>query len=91
MRDPSLLSIEEVQRRIHLVRGQRVMLDADLARFYGVATRELNKAVAHNPDRFPADFAIKLTLAETQSLMFQVGTSKPGRGGVRKPARFHRT
>jgi hypothetical protein len=63
------------------------MLDADLARFYGVGTRDLNKAVARNRDRFPGDFAFKLTLGETRALIFQSGTSKPGRGGVRKPAR----
>ena len=77
------------------------MFDADLARFYGVTTFNLNKAVARNRDRFPKDFAFKLTLEETQALifqtgisrpdgpkalMFQPGTSKPGRGGTRKPA-----
>lgn len=61
------------------------MLDADLARFYGVGTRDLNKAVGRNLDRFPVGFAFTLTLAETRALMFQGGTSKPGRGGVRKP------
>jgi hypothetical protein len=51
-----------------------------------VGTRELNRAVSRNPERFPEDFAFKLTLAETKALMFQPGTSKPGRGGTRKPA-----
>jgi len=63
------------------------MLDADLARFYGVGTRDLNKAVARNLDRFPDDFSFVLTKEETANLMFQPGTSKPGRGGRRKPAR----
>jgi len=63
------------------------MLDADLARFYGVQTRDRNKAASRNLDRFPEDFAFTLTLEETRALMFQLGTSKPGRGGVRKPAR----
>ncbi|OHE81585.1 MAG: hypothetical protein A3G75_05410 [Verrucomicrobia bacterium RIFCSPLOWO2_12_FULL_64_8] len=81
-----LIPVPEIQRRILLLRGKRVLLDADLARFYGVGTRELNRAVARNPDRFPSDFAFKLTLAETRTLMFQVGTSKPGRGGRQKPA-----
>jgi hypothetical protein len=63
------------------------MLDADLAQFYGVGTRDLNKAVVRNLDRFPDDFAFMLTLEDTRALMFQHGTSKPGRGGVRKPAR----
>jgi len=90
---------ELIQRRILILRGKRVLLDADLARFYGVATRELNKAVARNLMRFPEDFAFQLTREETQNLMFQVGTSssqpaskesdiKTGRkhGGTRKPA-----
>lgn len=45
----------------------------------------LNRAVLRNPERFPDDFAFKLTLAETRALMFQPGTSKPGRSGTRKP------
>ncbi len=52
---------ELIQRRILILRGKRVLLDADLARFYGVATRELNKAVARNLMRFPEDFAFQLT------------------------------
>ena len=64
------------------------MLDADLARFYGVATFNLNKAVSRNIERFPEDFAFTLTLEETQNLIFQSGISKQrGRGGVRKPGR----
>lgn len=81
-----LIGSETIQQRILFVRGKRVLLDADLARFYGVGTRDLNKAVARNPARFPEDFAFKLTLEETKALMFQPGTSKPGRGGTRKPA-----
>jgi hypothetical protein len=56
-----LFGAEDVKRRIHLVRGQRVILDADLAFFYGVATRDLNKAVQRNRDRFPSDFAFVIT------------------------------
>jgi hypothetical protein len=83
-----LVPVPEIQQRIHWVHQRRVMLDSDLARFYGVATRELNKAVTRNRNRFPADFAFYLTLEETRALMFQSGTSKrPSRGGVRKPAR----
>jgi hypothetical protein len=83
----SLIPVPEIQQRIHVVRGKRVMLDADLARFYGVGTRDLNKAVARNIDRFPDDFSFVLTKEESANLMFQLGTSKPGRGGRRKPAR----
>ncbi len=81
-----LVAVPEIQRRILFVRGKRVLLDADLARFYGVTTFNLNKAVNRNLDRFPADFAFKLSAAETRALIFQTGISKPARGGTRKPA-----
>lgn len=72
-----LIPSEMIQQRILFLRGKRVLLDADLARFYRVGTRDLNKAVARNPDRFPEDFAFKLTLEETRALIFQTGISKP--------------
>ena len=56
---------ELIQRRILILRGKRVLLDPDLARFYGVATRELNKAVARNLVRSPEDFAFQLTRKST--------------------------
>lgn len=70
-----LVPVEQIQARIHVVRGKRVMLDADLARFYGVTTFNLNKAVARNADRFPPDFAFVLTRAEARNLIFQFGIS----------------
>jgi hypothetical protein len=95
-----LIPVAQIQARIHFVRGKRVMLDADLARFYGVGTRDLNKAVSRNLERFPEDFAFHLTRAEAQNLMFQPGTSSSqttapedikkterSYGGTRKPAR----
>lgn len=62
----SSLSIpaERVERRILLIRGQRVMLDADLAELYGVPTKVLNQAVKRNSDRFPPDFMFRLTRRE---------------------------
>ena len=59
------------------------MLDSDLARIYGVATKNLNKAVKRNLNRFPEDFMFQLTEIEGESLRFQIGTSKIGRGGRR--------
>ena len=60
------------------------MLDSDLAELYGVETKNLNKAVKRNLDRFPADFMFQLTAEEAEDLRFQIGTSKPaGRGGRR--------
>ena len=68
---------------IHLVRGQRVMLDSDLADLYGVSTKVFNQAIKRNIDRFPADFMFQLTEGEDESLRSQFVTSKPGRGGRR--------
>ena len=71
-----LLPVAQIQARIHIVRSKRVMLDTDLARFYGVTTSNLNKAVARNLERFPEDFAFVLTRDEAQTLIFQSGISK---------------
>ena len=60
----SLVLVEQIEPRILLVRGQRVILDADLAALYGVATKRLNEQVKRNWDRFPADFAWSLTRTE---------------------------
>ena len=71
-----------LEARIHLVRGQRVMFDSDLADLYGVRTKELNKAVQRNRKRFPRDFMFPVSKREYESLRFQIGTSN-GRGGRR--------
>ncbi len=55
---------ERLEPLIHVVRGQRVILDADLARLYGVTTKALNQAVKRNVDRFPVDFAFQLSAAD---------------------------
>lgn len=73
---------EEIINRIHIIRGQKVMLDKDLAEMYRVQTRDLNKAVKRNSTRFPEDFMFQLAQLEFQNLMFQFGTSN--RGGTRK-------
>jgi hypothetical protein len=70
--------------RILLVRGQRVLLDADLAKLYGVTTARLNEQVRRNAVRFPADFMFRLDKQEFVVLMSQIATSKGGRGGTRK-------
>ena len=74
----------EIEQAIHVIRGQRVMLDSDLARLYGVTTGALNQAVKRNAERFPGDFAFQLTQQEFAALMSQNVISKPGRGGRRK-------
>ena len=63
-----LNSPEAVAMSVHVVRGRRVMLDADLARFYDVGTRDRNKAVGRNLERFPDDFAFMLTAAKLATI-----------------------
>src|SRR5436305_3280868 len=79
--------IQPVEKAIHLVRGQRVMLDSDLAAIYGVTTKRLNQQLRRNHNRFPSDFAFQLTREEftnlrsqiaTSSLRSQIATSKQG-------------
>jgi hypothetical protein len=70
-----LVPFAAIATRIHLIRGKRVMLDTDLAQLYGVATKNLNKAVERNRDRFPEDFMCQLTAPEFADLRFQIGTS----------------
>ena len=77
------VSVAQIEGVIHIVRGQRVMLDTDLADLYGILTKALNQAVARNPDRFPDDFAFQLTLQEVRNLRSQIVTSKSGGGGRR--------
>jgi hypothetical protein len=72
-----------IERRIFLIRGHRVMLDSDLAELYEVGTKNLNKAVHRNMDRFPEGFMFQLNSKEWESLRFQNGTAKAGRGGRR--------
>ena len=74
-----------IEHRILLIRGHRVMLDRDLAELYRVGTRDLNKAVGRNSDRFPVDFMFLLTRQEVRGLKFHFGTSSWG--GIRKPPR----
>ncbi len=80
---PNRLSVDKLGQLIYEIRGQRVMLDADLARIYGIPTKSLNLAVKRNRSRFPADFMFQLKKEEASSLRFQIETSKRGRGGRR--------
>ncbi len=75
---------EIIEKKIYVTRGQKVMLDSDLADLYGVETSNLNKSVKRNSDRFPQDFMFQLMKEEADSLRFQIGISKTrGRGGRR--------
>ncbi len=75
--------IQHIERCIHVIRGQKVMMDTDLAELYEVPTKVLNQAVRRNIDRFPADFMIQLTAEEEAALRSQIVTSNKGRGGRR--------
>lgn len=81
----SLLPSERLERLILLIRGQKVILDRDLALLYGVSVGRLNEAVKRNGERFPPDFMLKLNAAEFKSLISQNAMAKPGRGGRRTP------
>src|SRR3989344_6861559 len=68
------LSTNNLKSRIYTIRGMQVMLDADLAELYNVKTKNLNKAVKRNIERFPEEFMFQLTEQEYNSLRFQIGT-----------------
>lgn len=79
----SAVPLERIERAIILVRGEKVMLDSDLAEIYGVETGALNRAAKRNEKRFPPDFMFQLTPGEAEALRCQIGISKEGRGGRR--------
>ena len=82
--EKALVPLDRIEGLIVLVRGQKVMLDADLAALYGVETKVLNQAVKRNIDRFPDDFMFQLSKEEYADLRSQIVTSK-SRGGRRTP------
>ena len=75
--------LTKIQGMIYEIRGQRVMLDSDLAALYDVETFNLNKAVKRNIERFPGDFMFQLTKEEWENLTFQIGISNRQHGGRR--------
>ena len=78
------ISSQRIEQMIYFARGRKVMMDADLARIYGVTTARLNEQVKRNLERFPSDFMFQLTRQEFRVLMLQFATSKRGRGGRHK-------
>ena len=78
-----IATVESVAGRIHVIRRQKVMFDADLASLYGVTTKRFNEQVRRNLARFPGDFMFQLTEAEQTALRSQIATSNTGRGGRR--------
>ena len=74
----TVATTEQIERRIFLMRGQKVLLDGHLAELYGIETKTLKRAVRRNQDRFPPDFMFVLTPAEMSSLRYQIGTLRHG-------------
>ena len=82
--DTSIVLVEQVQSKILFMRGQKVILDSDLAALYGVTTSRLNEQVKRNHERFPSDFMFRLSQKEFNDLKSQFATSSSGWGGRRK-------
>jgi hypothetical protein len=80
----SIIPVERVEQCIYMIRGRKVILDADLARIYGVSTARLNQQVRRNRKKFPPDFVFELTREEFDNLMLHFATSSSGYGGRRK-------
>lgn len=77
----ALIPAETIEKKIFLIRRQKVMLDRDRAELYGVPTKRLNEQVRRNRKRFPPDFMFRLGAEEARSLRSHLATSKRGRGG----------
>ena len=82
-RQLSLAVTVPVEPLIREIRGERVIIDFDLACIYGVPTKRLNEQVRRNAERFPTDFMFQLTPEESEGLRSQIATSNSGRGGRR--------
>jgi len=80
--------MERIESKIYLIRGEKVMIDRDLAKLYGVRTKNLNKAVSRNLGRFPIDFMFQLTKEEYSALRFQSGTLEKGQHSKYLPYAF---
>lgn len=83
MTETGLIPAERIEKTIYSIRGERVMLDRDLAALYGVETKVLKRAVRRNIDRFPRDFMFVLNSTEFQNWRRQFGTSNADRKGLR--------
>jgi hypothetical protein len=83
-----MMTIEFIQSKIIMIRGQKVMIDQDLAGLYGVQTKVLKQAVRRNIKRFPADFMFELTEEEDLSLRSQIVTLKRGQHSKYLPFAF---
>lgn len=85
MRNTNLIPKEQIEKAIYLIRGEKVILDRDLAALYGVATHVLKQAVRRNKDRFPEDFMFVLNRTEFRNWRSQFVISKADKTGLRHP------
>jgi len=90
-KEKGLVPIGLIQNRIIIMRGEKVMLDRDLAKLYGIETKQLKRAVRRNGGRFPPDFMFELTSEEHDGLRCQIGTLKTRRTFQISADGFHRT
>jgi len=84
MKSTEAFKVSEIKNKIHIIRGQNVMFDFDLAQLYGVPVKRLNEQVRRNIERFPADFMFQLTENEAEFLRSQFATLEMGRGKYSK-------
>ena len=78
-----ILKPENVARLVFFIRGEKVILDVDLAKLYGVTTKALNQAMRRNKTRFPEDFTFRLTREEFDNTRSQIGTTSEGQDSLR--------
>jgi len=88
MNEKALITVDQIESIILLIRGQKAILSHDLAQLYGVTTGNLNKAVKRNTDRFPNDFMFQLTEEEYKSLRFHFGILEKGQHSKYLPYAF---
>ena len=82
-KETSIVLVEQVQSKILFLRGEKVILDSDLAALYGVPTKRLNEQIKRNHERFPPDFMFQLNAEEVDGLRSQIATTNKGSGGRR--------
>ena len=80
----SMIPVEVIEKKIFLIRGQKVMLDRDIAEMYGVETKRLNEQVRRNTKRFPEDFMFQLSKEEFENWRSQIATSNSDKMGLRR-------
>src|SRR3977135_2034346 len=83
MTPETIIPDQVIMNKIHLIRGQKVMIDRDLAELYGTETKRLKEQVNRNRNRFPAHYMFELSADEYEFLRSQNATSNEGRGGAR--------